>query len=37
VIVGRDGNVKSVFIGYGDTSAADIDAAVNAALAEPAP
>jgi hypothetical protein len=37
VIVGRDGTIKSVFIGYGDGSAKQIDEAVQKALAEPAP
>jgi peroxiredoxin len=38
VIVGRDGTVKDVFVGYdGDDSAKAIDAAVDKALAEPAP
>jgi len=37
VIVGRDGNVKKVFIGYGEESAKQIDKAVKEALAEPAP
>jgi len=37
VIVGRDGSVKAVFIGFGDGSAKQIDDAVDKALAEPAP
>jgi peroxiredoxin len=38
IIVGRDGSVKDAFVGYdGDASAKEIDAAVNKALAEPAP
>jgi len=37
VIVGRDGNIKKVFIGYGDDSAEQVKKAVEAALAEPAP
>lgn len=34
VIVGRDGSIKNVFIGFGDGVAETIDAAVNKALAE---
>jgi thiol-disulfide isomerase/thioredoxin len=34
VIVGRDGNVKNVFVGFGDGSEKPMDDAVNAALAE---
>jgi peroxiredoxin len=37
VIVGRDGKVKKVFIGYGDDSAEKVKKAVEAALAETAP
>ena len=38
IIVGRDGTVKDTFVGYGgDESAKEIDAAVEKALAEPAP
>lgn len=37
-IIGRDGTIKDVFVGYGgDDSAKDIDTAVDKALAEPAP
>ena len=38
IVVGRDGTVKNTFVGYGgDASAKAIDAAVEKALAEPAP
>ena len=38
VIVGRDGTIKNVFIGFGgEESAKQIDDAVNEALAEAAP
>jgi peroxiredoxin len=38
VIIGRDGTVKDVFVGYaGEATAKEIDAAVAKALAEPAP
>lgn len=36
VVVGRDGKVREVFIGFGDGTGAKIDAAVDAALAEEA-
>jgi thiol-disulfide isomerase/thioredoxin len=34
VVVGRDGNIKNVFIGYSDSVGKDIDDAVEKALAE---
>ena len=34
VVVGRDGNVKNVFVGFGEGSAERLDKAVEAALAE---
>lgn len=34
IVVGRDGKVKNVFVGFGDGSEKPIDDAVNAALAE---
>lgn len=34
VIVGRDGNIKNVFVGFGDGSEKPIDDAVDAALAQ---
>jgi peroxiredoxin len=38
ILVGRDGKVKSSFVGYGgDETAKQIDAAIHKALAEPAP
>jgi peroxiredoxin len=38
ILIGRDGTVKKTFLGYaGDQSAQQIDAAINQALAEPAP
>jgi thiol-disulfide isomerase/thioredoxin len=38
IVVGRDGTVKDTFVGYGgDVTAKEIDAAVEKALAEPAP
>lgn len=36
-IVGRDGTIQDVFVGYDDHSAEAIDAAIDKALAEPAP
>lgn len=35
VIVGRDGKVRNVFVGWGDNSAQEIDEAIDKALAEP--
>lgn len=37
VIVGRDGTIRDVFVGFGDGSAQQIDRAIEEALAEPAP
>jgi len=37
VIVGRDGNIRKVFVGYGDDSAEKVKKAVEEALAESAP
>ena len=37
VVVGRDGMIKKVIIGFGDGEDAQIRAAVEAALNEPAP
>ena len=38
IVVGRDGTVKDTIVGYeGDATAKEIDAALNKALAEPAP
>jgi cytochrome c biogenesis protein CcmG/thiol:disulfide interchange protein DsbE len=34
IIVGRDGNIKNVFVGFGEGSEKPMDDAVNAALAE---
>ena len=36
IIVGRDGTVKDEFVGYGDASAAQIDAAIEKALSQTA-
>jgi thiol-disulfide isomerase/thioredoxin len=37
VVVGRDGKVRDVFVGYGEGSDSMINKAIDAALAEPAP
>ena len=37
VVIGREGIVKAVFIGYGPSTAPKIDAAIEEALKEPAP
>jgi protein-disulfide isomerase len=36
VIIGRDGIVRNVFVGFGDGSAEQIDAAIKQALDQPA-
>ena len=35
VLIGRDGTVKNVWVGYGGDSAKEIDDAIQKALAEP--
>lgn len=36
IVIGRDGIVKNVFVGYSPDTGGEIDKAVEAALAEPA-